>query len=229
MKRFNISIFVFLILLITSVAQGEGFEITRTSGGSIQTNLNFGIVVNKDSSLEREWIAVNDSALPVEFADESVGLTTIYSDSDRGYRYRATFDITIKEAVSAIEIRFITFDIWGEHVHNFVTTQIADFEPGEQRINTTWRALSENEVSKFYASIAYIARVRTVTGQVLEMDSEQVVMEAQRFSESFAGSDLDLDDQGSAHYIHTVHEGLSQLECLLLPNAPEALCWAGIN
>lgn len=194
MKRVQIVILACLFSVPVASAQESGATVARGPGGSIQTELGYGIVLNKDSTLEREWIVINDAALPVQFAGNAVGLTTVYSSNDRAYRYMADFNVLVAEPISALEIRFIAFDIWGNHVRNYVITAIADLEPGQREISATWRALSENEVAEFYASIAYISRVRTSSGQVIEANQEPALIEAQRFSESFTNSDLSLNE-----------------------------------
>lgn len=194
MKRIQTLLLACLVLIGVASAEDSGITVIRGPGGSIQTELGYGIVLNKDSTLEREWIVINDVAVPVQFAGNAVGLTTIYSSNDRAYRYKADFTVRVKEPISALEVRFIAFDIWGNHVRNFVITEIADLQPGTNEISGTWRAPSENEVSEFYASIAYVARVRTSNGQVIEANEEPVIMEAQRFSESFTNTDLSLNE-----------------------------------
>jgi hypothetical protein len=52
-------------------------------------------------------------------------------------------------------------------------------------------AVSENEMSEHYASIAYIARVRTADGRVIEADPAAAVAEARKFSKKFTPLDLE--------------------------------------
>ena len=52
-----------------------------------------------------------------------------------------------------------------------------------------WNLHSENEACEHYASIAYVARVRTQNGTVLRADNVLVIEEARKFSSKF-------DDRG---------------------------------
>ena len=102
-------------------------SVTRTGGGSITTVLAYGFAVAKGSSLQREWIAVHDSTMPVVF-EGTPGVTTTYLSREYGgeYRYRASFTVVSRETVRAIEVRFLTFDVWGEHVRTLNFEEVAD-------------------------------------------------------------------------------------------------------
>jgi hypothetical protein len=125
----------------------------------------------------------------------TIGIVTVYDEgstySSGGYEYEAHFSVLASESLSAIEIRFLTFDLWGEHVKTLSDTEIRDFNAGEEvELSPRWNIFSENECSEHYASITYIARVRTSTGQVLYADPSVVIEEALRFSNQFTSDDL---------------------------------------
>ena len=58
-------------------------------------------------------------------------------------------------------------------------------------MDAKWNVYSENEVSEYYASIAFIAQVRTKTGRIIKADPIIVIQEAQKFSKKFKESDLE--------------------------------------
>lgn len=170
-------------------------NITTASGGSIQTDLGYGITINQGSTLKREWITVQDDTIPVEI-NKTVGVQTVYESEGRysssGYKYSAEYSITVKEALTAIEVRFLLFDIWGEHTRNLSATEIIDLAAGTTKtFDGKWNVYSENEVAEFYASIAYIAQVRTADGRVMKTNPGNVLDQAKRFSEKFTESDLE--------------------------------------
>jgi len=177
---------VFLIFASATLAEQQ---VTKTSGGSIQTELGYGIVLNKESTLTREWITIHDDSLPVDI-EGTTGVNTSYGD--RKYQYNAEYIIKTKEAISAVEVRFLTFDIWGNNVRNLSATDIQDVKADvTQNFDATWHEYSENRVSEFYASIAYIAQVRTADGRVIKANPEIVLKEARKFSDKFSKSDLE--------------------------------------
>ena len=88
-------------------------QVTKASGGSIQTPLGFGFVVAKGSSLTREWLALHDPTVPVDL-DGTPGVVTTYvrENYSGSYRYQAKFVVTPRAPLSALELRFIAFDVW---------------------------------------------------------------------------------------------------------------------
>jgi hypothetical protein len=108
------------------------------------------------------------------------------------YRYRSKFAISTKEAVRALQARFLTFDVWGEHVRTLSFEQVEDI-PANARKEFTgeWSLFSESDVEKHYASIAYIARVRLNDGRVVEAPTQLVIDEARKFSEKFTAAQLE--------------------------------------
>lgn len=161
----------------------------------MKTKLSSTIAVNPESSLEREWIAVHDPGLPVVLAG-TPGIKTVYRREDEysngGYVYETRFSITPQEALSALSVRFLLFDVWGEHIRTLASTDVMDLAAGDEREFTpTWELWSENECSEFYASIAYVARVRTQAGSVKDGDTQFVLEQARRFSAKFAVTDLE--------------------------------------
>lgn len=177
------------VLMLSTSATLAAQQVTKSSGGSIKTELGYGIVLNKESSLTREWITIHDDSLPVDIVG-TTGVNTAYGD--RKYQYGAEYSIKTKEAISAIEVRFLTFDIWGNHVRNLSATGIQDVKAGvTQKFDAKWNEYSENRVSEYYASIAYIAQVRTADGRVVKANPETVLKEARKFSDKFSKSDLE--------------------------------------
>ncbi|MEY3775233.1 MAG: hypothetical protein RLZZ129_2013 [Verrucomicrobiota bacterium] len=180
----------------------EVAEVTRAPGGSIKTVLSRNIVLNSESSLAREWIAVHQPNYPAKLKG-TPGVTTRYKSGgeySRGeYQYHVSLKFWLYEAITAIEIRFLMFDIWGQHVKSLSLTEIRDFNPDLNKLSGAWRIFSENEASEYYASITYIARVRTRDGRIISADIAPVLAEARRLSEKFSESDLDPEKPESAN------------------------------
>jgi hypothetical protein len=174
---------------LTPAAKGtkRAVTVTRAAGGTIRTSLGYGLVVNAKSSMTREWIALHDPALPADLVG-TPGVTTRHTDQ---YQYFGSFKLKVGEPLAAVEVRFVTFDVWGEHVRNLSSTEVVDMEPGEHDLSGAWQVYSENEVSEYYASIAYVARARTKTGRVVQADIAAVVAEAQKLSAKFSPEDLE--------------------------------------
>jgi len=167
--------------------------VTRADGGSITTVLGYGFAVAKDSSLKREWIAVHDPTVPADL-DATPGVTTVYISKQYGseYRYRAKFRLTTRKALRAVEVRFLIFDVWGQHVRTLSFEEVSDIPSGVTKdLTAEWQLYSENEVEKHYASIGYVARVRLADGRVVEAPTNTVVEEARKFSAKFSAEQLE--------------------------------------
>ena len=167
-------------------ADGEP-TVARSSGGSMKTKHGFGFL-NKGSSLEREWVVVNDSALPASITSPT-GVKPV-SDG-RHLRCSAKTTVHVTEAISAIEVRFLTFDVWGNRVRILSASEVVDVPADETyEGDWSWSSFSENEASQFFASIAYVAQVRTHDGRVLRGNVDAVLKEARRFSKEMTEGDL---------------------------------------
>jgi hypothetical protein len=168
---------------------------TTHDGGGIRTNLGYGIVLNDKSALSREWVVADDTIMPLRFV-KPVGIRTIYDPGGRytsgSYYYTADIELQATEPLSAFEVRFVLFDVWGEFVRTLSATEIEEITAASSvTYKPRWNLFSENEASEYYASIAYIARVRTASGKVVQADPRPIVDEAKRFSSQFAPELLD--------------------------------------
>ncbi len=168
-------------------SESAGATVTRADGGSITTNLGLGIAVAKNSSLRREWIAVHFRVIPVDL-EGTPGVTTLYAN---GYRYRSRFRVTVKDSIRAVQVNFLTFDIWGNHVRTLSFVEVGDASVGTRELIGEWNLYSENDVQAHYASIGYVARVRLADGRVMEAPTEPVLEEARKFSSKFTAADLE--------------------------------------
>jgi hypothetical protein len=190
----SLTIWAASLFFAAAGSAAESIEVTHASGGSIRTTLSANIVLNSDSSLTREWVAIKHANLPVKLRG-TPGVVTRYESGERystgSYEYSATVELDVVEPLVAIEICFLTFDVWGEHVRTLSLSEIKDFKVGLNKLTGSWHIYSENETSEFYASIAYIARARTKDGRVMVGDRVPVIAEAKKFYTKFSDSDLD--------------------------------------
>ena len=162
--------------------------VSRQSGGSIQQLGSLAQRINKGSSLNREWIAVHDQTMPVEFVG-TPGITV----SARGYF--TEFTIEARESLTAIQVRFLIFDIWGNLIRALVQTEITDIQ-GRKDFSAGWYPFPEEEIPEYYASLAFISKVRTqaregVGPRILEANLTPVIEEARKCSKKFSLEDIE--------------------------------------
>jgi hypothetical protein len=156
-----------------------------------------GLLQNKESSLKQEWVVIDDPQVMARFLTVS-GVTTTY-DSRRSSEYSQSFLYRVRHQwmsgsvpLSAIEFRFLTFNVWGNHGRTLCASYIKDIKPlTKYWEDSEWRLFSENEAWEHSASIGYVARVRTADGKVIEADADLILREAKRFTEKFTEADLE--------------------------------------
>lgn len=180
-------------VLASIAGWADAQTITATPGGTIRTSLGRGIALNKESSIERTWITVHDPSMLVEFKAPAGVKTTYTLRGDYGeYDYNVAVQLTARQPISAVEIRFLLFDIWGKNTKSLVMTQVMDMMTGTTKeFNAKWQIPSETEAAQYYASIAYVSRVRTQDGRVLGSNGEFVLEQARKFSAQFKEVDLE--------------------------------------
>jgi hypothetical protein len=187
---------VFFVLLTLWVSHGllgqaatpPGFSVSKADGGPVRTDLGYGIAVNKGSTLHRQALTVHDARIGAQLNGEAT-VQTVYTDRD--YQLKATFSVLPTEPISAIEVRFILFDVFGGRMKILSTTEVMDLPAGQVKaLDARWPTY-ENEVSEFLASLAFVAKVRTQTGQVIVADLSPVLAEANKFAKKLTIADLE--------------------------------------
>lgn len=176
----------------SSASSSKAFSMERYEGTPIQTTLGYGIVLNKDSSLKREWFVITDPQSPVAIVG-AAGVNVAYQAGERyssgEYQYRASYKLAIKEPVTAIEVRVQLFDVFGEHVRTLSAANVADAN-GELHQNGTWRVLSETEAATAYTSVTYISQVRTAAGKVYTIDSDRLLDQLKKVTAKITEKDI---------------------------------------
>ena len=172
----------------------ENVKVTRADGGAMTVHLGHGYGLNKESTLRREWIAIADDRMPATLVG-TPGLDVAYVDGrvSGEYVYSASFNVDAKEPLVAIAVSFICFDAWGRHVKSLVSDDVIDVPKGSDSgkppfrfsAKANWRIFDENEAARHYASVAYVSRVRTKSGKIVECDHEVVLAECRKVSAKF--------------------------------------------
>lgn len=184
---------VILSAALCPPVMAQAITVTRAASGSNQTNLGHGIVLNKNSSLEREWIVIHNPNMPADI-EGTAGVRTVYEAgrATGSYRYLSDYFVVAKEPIAAIETRFLLLDVWGDLIRTLSATEVVDMETGPGKMfHGVWNLFSETEASKFHTSIAYIARVRTKSGRVIEGNPTAVLAEAKKLSKHLVEGDLE--------------------------------------
>lgn len=160
-----------------AVAQPVGsVQVRRYVGPSITVELSQSIKLNKDSSMRRDWFVIEDPASPLQI-DGPVGVEVYYKAGERGvsghYVYRTFTSVVPREAIVAYELKFHILDPFGRLLSNLGDMPILDVKAARIE-NSEWRIPSEAEASRAFASIGYVASVRTAAGKTYRIDKSAV-------------------------------------------------------
>lgn len=176
-----------------AVISRTAITMERFEGPSVTIDLGYGIVVNKASTLRREWFVLRDESAPA-LLDGPTGVSVSYKSGDRSslsqYQYRIPYQIKAKESIAAIEIRVHVLDVFGRLLKTLSATEVEDFSD-VRSFDATWRVWSENEASEAFASVAYIAQVRTASGKVYEADRTAVFDQVRKVAKRITEADLE--------------------------------------
>lgn len=173
-------------ILIATFSPSAFADTIRGKGTQMNLDAGYGVKINQKSSLDREWIVVNDPSMPISMAE----ITPRTAIADRNWIYEISYQLEIEEPISAIEVRFIPFNIWGKKQRTLTATTIADISAKETRMTDRWRILSDAEAKEHYALVGYVAKIKLKSGEILEADEGAVVSVAQELSEDFTTGDL---------------------------------------
>ena len=185
MRSYKSFSYVFCGLVAVFLGQTASSETIRLEGSSLAFDIGYGIIINEGSSLQREALIVQDSRLPARIVDFEVK-TVI---EDRNWEYKIEYSVELENPVTAIELRFIPFDIWGDQDTPLSATKIEDISEGPWSSVGSWR-LSESDAVHHYAMIGYVAQVKLANGQIIKANPDLVVDAAKDFSGDFSSSDL---------------------------------------
>ena len=186
MNHLKVAIVSLFLALTSNTAVSETI---RLEGEPMSVNIGYGIIINEGSSLQREALIIQDERLPVRLTRFTVKTAFL----ERNWNYKIGYSVELDAPITAIEVRFIPFSIWGEKDIPLSGTTIEDIGAGKWAGSGSWR-LSENDAVQHYAMIGYIAQVKTSDGQIIKANPDLVVQAAQAFSGDFSTSDLKAGD-----------------------------------
>ena len=179
----------------------DEITVANADGGSIQTVMPFvyseDLIINERSTLTRDWITIHDARLPVDFEGTSGLITEAQLDRrtfNHDYVYRANSTLVARQPVTAFEVAFITFDVFGSMGTRLVAREVMDIQGGEAELfDWSWRS-SNRDIRRHFASIAFVSRARDTNGKVYVADYETVSCVAALFSLAATVADLSSGD-----------------------------------
>lgn len=139
--------------------------------------------------MQREFITVSDNTLPARLTS-CVGITTAYEPttdrSQSGYFYQTSYAVCAIEPIVAFQVRFLLFNVWNAYVRALTSTQISDICVEKiHHHKDRWHLENKNETVEHFATVSFIAAVRTVDGQVYHTDTRPIANAVRDLSGTF--------------------------------------------
>ncbi|HSG05631.1 MAG TPA: hypothetical protein VLB09_04450, partial [Nitrospiria bacterium] len=154
-------------------AYPQELQVEMREGGSVATNLEFGSALNNTSSLKRKLITLNDTSSPARLSDP--GIRTRHRDET--FFFEPIGWVNPTRPVSAVNVRFVLYDMFGNHLQTLSGTIVEDFGP-ETSFDLSrlgfWTT-GEREARDLLTIVTFVAHVRTQGETVWTYSPEAVV------------------------------------------------------
>lgn len=169
--------FVFSIPPMSAIAQTISSSIA--DGGSV-------VDINEGSSLHYSWITLNDADAPIQIEDTGIVVTRILETFfSKGF-------LVSSVPITAFEIRFVLYDIFGSHMKTLSATEVIDVATGEKFDFPNWGwGIYGNEAHEIFTVAAFVAQVRTADGEVWRYDEDAIAEELVKIQIQTTTEDLE--------------------------------------
>lgn len=181
MKKGVLLVFVLCFLMVYGVF-GQ-YNTSKSSGGSVMTDVGNDYKVNLGSTLMRSWFTLNATGCPLQLKD--VGLSTFF---DQKYYFKPNGDLTATDSIVAYEIHHVMYDVFGRHLKTLRNFTCKDVK-GDFKFNEYWSWGADlDEVSEYLVCVSYVAFVRTKDGKVWKYNADEVKLELAKSGIAYEGS-----------------------------------------
>lgn len=186
---------VWLVVAASVLASGQSdrnLEVNQYDGGSVALRTTSGFL-NQDSSLKRTWYVIDDTNSPVRL--DRAGIIPHLDEKQKIQYFVPIGTVFPRQAISAVEVRYVLFNVWGERLRTLSLTRLADSSTHtDLRTGSDWPAL-ELEASQLVNVVTFVARVRMADGQVWAYNAQPMADRIGGFGFSATVQDLAPDEE----------------------------------
>ena len=150
-------------------AYAQDTQLSIQDGGSIIFPLEHSDDLNEGSSLRRSWVVMDNLNCPLTILDAGVSL----EKRPRNLAFRATGRVKARTAVSAFEVKFFLFDVFGKVMRILSYDVIKDINSGAEVPFTSGWSASYSDAN-LHTVVAFVAQVRTMDNSVWRSDDEEI-------------------------------------------------------
>jgi hypothetical protein len=117
---------------------------------------------------------LNDESCPVKLGN--VGILARYKPSQYSgsYEFVSNGPVTVTQDIEALRLVFVVFDIFGDKMRGLSAIQVKDFTAQASIPHDgSWYA-TENDVEKFFTSVAFVSDVMLKDGRIWRSDYKTI-------------------------------------------------------
>jgi hypothetical protein len=145
-------------------------DVTEIDGGNMATG-QYGVVLQKNTSIHRKWYVLNDRTCPVHLS--GAGVTPVSTTA-----FLLKGDLTTSTQTTAIDVVAVLFDLWGDHLMNLHMLKVTDLDSNAtvplSDSESKWLA-DEHAVKEYLTSATYVRRVRLSDGKIWLADMPAIL------------------------------------------------------
>lgn len=153
-----------------SPLSAQQYVVDRAVDGPFAVKI-LGVNFNEGSTLQRERILLNIASCPVQLTSTSLR----FNYKDRGLRYEVQTGIRVQSPITALEIRHVLYDVFGDHMHNLSNVEARDLGAGPSTMDGTWNAYRDNDVTQHLTTVTFVASVRLADGRTWKFQMEPLI------------------------------------------------------
>jgi hypothetical protein len=190
-----LAIAVWFAVAASVFASGQSdrnLEVNQYDGGNVALRTMNGFL-NQDSSLKRTWYVIDNTNSPVRL--DRAGIVPHLDEKEKIQYFVPIGTVFPRQAISALEVRYVLFNVWGERLRTLSLTRLADSSTHvDLRSGNDWPTL-ELEATQLVNVVTFVARVRMADGQVWAFNPEPMADRIESLGFSVSTQDLTADDQ----------------------------------
>lgn len=187
-----VALFLYAQSFVGQNKSDTSLQVREEDGGSIAIHTANGLM-NQDSSIKRRWCMIDDLNSPAGI--DHAGIYPRFDEKENLQFLQPAGVVSPRQAISAIEVRYVLFDVWGQHLRTLSLTRLVDSSTHlDLRTGINWPAL-DSEVSQLVVSVAFVARVRDSEGEVWTFDANRILPTIKNLGVIVTAADLVPDEQ----------------------------------
>ncbi|MGD8401957.1 MAG: hypothetical protein PVH64_13690 [Bacillota bacterium] len=151
--------------LVAAKDDNQYIQIVKNDGGKILGGEE--LKDNDISSLHLEWYVLNDPTCPVQLIGAGVREYQQMGSYPLTYYYQATLQLQVQERVTAYQVKFHLYNVFGQFLDELVVYKVRDLEAKEiYPQEEFFTRMADYNLGALLKVIAYITYIRKADGSL---------------------------------------------------------------